>query len=172
MNYLAPLLRKEIDFLAPACLWTSFSSNDFTDEDTSAALGLASKALRHEWLKHLGLVPYYVVVGPSPVGAGFLAREGKTGRPFKISLFPFDCLAYTDEAAILDRRGGKKYLVFRKPDFFVDIFIDELRSLALLISNGLGLDASSERFTDYNLEVKELGACIVSTIGSQKAPLQ
>ncbi len=111
MHYLAPPASEGNGFFgARLPLDVFFRVMEFTDEETSVMLGWTSKALRHEWLKHPWIGPY-VVAGPSPDGNGFLAREGRTRRPCKISLSPFNCLAYTDEAAIHDRRRGQGILV-------------------------------------------------------------
>ncbi len=93
---------------------------DFTDEDTSAMLGLTSKVLRHEWLKH-PWVGRYVIIGTMPDGGdGFLALDSESGRPFKIVLSPLKCLAYNDEDAYKKREEEVKHLLYRLPYYCVE----------------------------------------------------
>ncbi|KLO05611.1 hypothetical protein SCHPADRAFT_1002812 [Schizopora paradoxa] len=92
---------------------------DFTDKSTSAALGMTSKALRHEYLRYPWIGPF-IVTGLCPNDEGFFARLGKTGRPFKITMRPFECLPYLDRAAVFRRLEDVKYVVYRLPFGFID----------------------------------------------------
>ncbi|KLO05593.1 hypothetical protein SCHPADRAFT_720078 [Schizopora paradoxa] len=103
---------------------------DFADEETCAALGMTSKTLRLEHLKHPWIGPY-VMTNASRDDDGFYARHEETGRRYKITIQPFPCLPYLDYDAIEDRQMNEKYVIYRLPFKFLDQSYSMYRSYGL-----------------------------------------